>query len=114
MRKIRTKASSYENLVKRCDEEIGTRCTILDWIDYDDLDVVQPDYGIVAILIDVSSTSGVLWIHNESDDYMDRVGRDFRGYRVIVPWETGLKFVCYGRCRVALVRQVPPEEDQAT
>lgn len=94
--------------------QIGTPCTILDWRNYDDLDVIQPEYNIVAILIDVHSTSGVLWIHNEADDYMDRVGRDFRGYRVIVPWQTGLKFVCYGSCRVALVRQTTPEEDQAS
>jgi len=57
----------------------------------------------------------VVYIHiAETDDYRDKVGLDYDGYTVIVPWRQGFKFICYGTCRIGLVmeaRNVEASED---
>ncbi|KAK3934392.1 hypothetical protein QBC46DRAFT_218326, partial [Diplogelasinospora grovesii] len=74
------------------------------WKDYGDLSEVTPPNDTIAILVQVRNTSGVVYIYvTETDDYKDRVGQDYSGQTVIVPWKQGLKFVCYGTCRIGLV-----------
>lgn len=66
--------------------------------------MVEPTNDVVAIVVDMrNASSNSVYIHEINDDYVDMVGLDFRGYVVIVPWEPGLKFMCYGSCKVGEV-----------
>ena len=74
--------------------------------------MVEPTDDVVAIVVDMRyASSNCLYIHTTSDDYVDMVGMDFRGYLVIVPWATGLKFMCYGSCTVGVVYENIQEID---
>ncbi|KAH6705667.1 hypothetical protein EV126DRAFT_172648 [Verticillium dahliae] len=116
MRKIRTKASSDSKLVEKCEKETGKSCSYPSWRDYDDLETAVPANNTAAILVKVRKTSGVVYIHVDgTDEYKDRVGLDYKGYTVIVPWKPGLKFICYGSCRIGLVEEgEEPEEPEET
>jgi len=114
MRKIRLKTTSDTTLVKRCEKEIGGGCSAPEWKDHDDLDTVEPASDVVAIIVDMHDASGVLYIHDAADDYKDMIGMDFKGSMVVVPWARGLKFICYGPCRVGTIRPAEVETPQKT
>jgi hypothetical protein len=74
--------------------------------------MVQPTNDVVAIVVDMrNASSNSLNIHDNNDEYVDKVGLDFKGSLVIVPWMTGLKFICYGSCKVGLVYENNQEID---
>lgn len=55
--------------------------------------------------------SGVLYITDKDGEYQDKVGWDYRGHKILVPWNSGLIFVCSGPCRVAKVQERPTEDN---
>ncbi|KAK2055571.1 hypothetical protein LY76DRAFT_185598 [Colletotrichum caudatum] len=106
MRKIRTKTSSDQKLVKRCEKETGHRCSNPKWQDFGDLAQYEPGPDTAILLVDMHLKSGerkAVYIHDSDDEQVDMVGMEYKGFTVIIPWEVGLKFVCYGPCRVAEV-----------
>lgn len=110
MEKIPTKTSSRSKLVSEIERKTGKQCENPVWETYGDLDTNEPAGDVVAIIVDVrkqSSSSGAVYIHNAEGEYLDMVGLDFKGYNVIVPWQTGLQFISYGRCRVGIVKEKP-------
>ncbi|KAK0367479.1 hypothetical protein CABS01_16647 [Colletotrichum abscissum] len=106
MRKIRTKTSSDHKLVKKCEEETGHKCSNPRWQDFNDLARYVPGPDTAFLLVDMHLKSGegkAVYIHDSNDEQVDMVGMEYKGFTVIIPWEAGLKFVCYGPCRVAEV-----------
>ncbi len=58
----------------------------------------------MAIVVDMrKATNNSVYIHDKDKEYVDMVGLDFKGDLVIVPWKTGLQFICYGPCPIAAV-----------
>ncbi|WQF84233.1 hypothetical protein CDEST_09247 [Colletotrichum destructivum] len=104
MKKIRTKTSSDQKLVKRCEKETGRRCSDPEWRDFNDLAQYIPGPNTAILLVDMHLEPGdrkAVYIHDSNDEQVDMVGMEYKGFTVIIPWEAGLKFVCYGPCRVA-------------
>ncbi|KAK3362397.1 hypothetical protein B0T25DRAFT_5554 [Lasiosphaeria hispida] len=113
MRKIRTKQSSDDKLVEKCERETGKRCKGLTWSAFGDLDVLQPSGDILAIVVDMRTASNnSLYIHDFNNDFIDKVGLDYKGSMVIVPWQEGLKFICYGSCDVGVVQAKQESDDK--
>lgn len=82
------------------------------WTLHGDLDMVEPTDNVVAVVVDMrNASSNCLHIYNSSDEFIDMVGTEFKGYLVIVPWATGLKFMCWGPCKVGLVYESTQEID---
>ncbi|CAG9954317.1 unnamed protein product [Clonostachys rosea f. rosea IK726] len=80
-------------------------CSKITWADCSDLQVIKPEDDVVAIVVDMPNSSGHIRIYNtESDERIDGVGDEAKKDKVIVVWEGGLKFVCYGACRVGFIR----------
>lgn len=65
-----------------------------------------PGQDTAVLLVDMHLKPGegkAVYIHDSNDEQVDMVGMEYKGFTVIIPWEAGLKFVCYGPCRVAEV-----------
>lgn len=61
---------------------------------------------VVALVVDMDRSAGSLRFFAASDDeYIDMVGQNYEGV-VIVRLEAGLKYVCFGECRVGKVLQL--------
>ncbi|KAK0368091.1 hypothetical protein CLIM01_14555 [Colletotrichum limetticola] len=75
----------------------------------------EPSADIVALLVNMHIEPGeqkAVYIHDSNDDQVAMVGSgDYEGYSVIIPWQTGLKYVCYGSCKIAEVKVI---EDTST
>ncbi|KAI5465148.1 hypothetical protein BGZ63DRAFT_379443 [Mariannaea sp. PMI_226] len=105
MRKTSITAEDYsdETVAQKCVEATGKPCSNPSWKDYTDTQS-DPENEIVAIIVDMRSVTGLCYIYNKHYQYKDMVGKESEGEVVIVPWKKGLKFVCYGSCRVGTVK----------
>ncbi|KAK1659888.1 hypothetical protein BDP55DRAFT_678208 [Colletotrichum godetiae] len=106
MNKIRMRTSSIRQLVKRCQKATGKRCSgPEEWPELRDLDMREPSADTVALLVNMHIEPGeqkAVYIHDSNDDQVAMVGSgDYKGYSVIIPWQIGLKYVCYGSCKIA-------------
>ena len=86
------------------ESQLNMKCLAPSWKTYDDLTVTEPADGTVAIFVDMDNSQGAVYIHERgTDDYVDIVGQNLKGHKVIVPWKAEWQFICYGFCRVGLV-----------
>ena len=56
----------------------------------------------MAIVIDMSASRGHIRVFNDREEQIDMVGRNERGYTVILWVERECQYVCFGRCRIAV------------
>ncbi|KAK1470188.1 hypothetical protein CCUS01_06573 [Colletotrichum cuscutae] len=101
MRQIKSLASTSQELVHECERHTQQRCSNFEWRDFRDAQY-SPGRNTVILLVDMREAVGcAVYIHNERDGFVDMVGIENKGHVVLVPWEQGLKIVCYGQCTVA-------------
>ncbi|KAK2778947.1 hypothetical protein CKAH01_11538 [Colletotrichum kahawae] len=101
MKKLKSSASTIQQLVHECEKETQLRCSSFQWRDLNNVRY-DPVQRTVALLVDMRHAAGcAVYIHNESDEFVDMVGMESAGHVVIVPWVQGMKIVCYGKCIVA-------------
>lgn len=104
MKKYRFKKKEYsdEELIEKCEKQTATVCSTLKWTDRKDLEVVKPE-NTVALVVDMNHTSGSVRFYTVEDEYLTMVGQESKNRFVLVPWKDGLKYVCYGECRIGEV-----------
>ncbi|KAF4419028.1 hypothetical protein CGGC5_v011017 [Colletotrichum fructicola Nara gc5] len=83
MKKIRTKTSSDQRLVKRCEKETGKTCSNPKWQDFNDLAQYEPGPDTAILLVDMHLKSGerkAVYIHDSNDEQVDMVGMEYKGF----------------------------------
>ncbi|WQF89398.1 hypothetical protein CDEST_14412 [Colletotrichum destructivum] len=103
LKKSRFKISSDKELVERCEEDTGKRCSAPIWRELENVQQ-EPPLGTLFLLVEMNSMkSGVVYIQSATNELVDMVGKDFVGHMVMVTWEKGLRFTCSGNCKVGLI-----------
>ncbi|WDK16132.1 hypothetical protein CGRA01v4_07413 [Colletotrichum graminicola] len=108
MAKIQTTTTASDpELVKSCEKaQIGKRCSDPKWQTLKDIKM-EPGPDIIALLVDMHNAEGrVVYAPDQDDDLVELVGKQDKGCTVIIPWETGLRFMCSGQCSIALMTAI--------
>ncbi|PTB34946.1 hypothetical protein M441DRAFT_356751 [Trichoderma asperellum CBS 433.97] len=87
------------DLIKRCEKEVGKECLSPEWKDYKDGDEVILRDNTAAILVEVSETSAQIrfYHYGSTTKFLKTVAPyQYKLHTAIIPWEPGLGFVCYG------------------
>ncbi|KAL3480984.1 hypothetical protein BJX99DRAFT_219494 [Aspergillus californicus] len=105
-RKIRVKDSVESSIIDECKKEIHLG-------DYEAIQWCKPCRGIhyspppytIAIVVDVISNQGAIRMFGkEHGEFIDGVGTEEEGYRVIVPWHEDWKFRVSGSIDIGYIR----------
>ncbi|TQN65520.1 hypothetical protein CSHISOI_09899, partial [Colletotrichum shisoi] len=79
------------------------RCSDPKWRELEDTEY-EPSSDTAILIVDMRNAENcAVKLYTASDQYVDTVGIDNKGYAVIIPWKPGRNIVCYGYCRVAEV-----------
>ncbi|KAI1159278.1 hypothetical protein F5B18DRAFT_34709 [Nemania serpens] len=97
--KSKIKDCSDAQILKLCKEH-GGEYNSLQWIDVQDI-YIEINQDTVAIVVDMSASRGHIRVFNDREEQIDMVGRNERGYTVILWVEMGCQYACFGRCRIA-------------
>ncbi|KAI1191533.1 hypothetical protein F5B17DRAFT_382243 [Nemania serpens] len=100
--KSKIKDCSDAKILELCKEN-GRECNSLRWIDAQDIYIDINEYT-VAIVIDMSASRGHIRVFNDKEEQIDMVGRNERGYTVILWVEMGCQYACFGPCRIAILK----------
>lgn len=66
---------------------------------------LSPPGGTIAIVVDVISNQGAIRIfEKESGEYIDGVGTEEEGYRIIVPWHEDWRIRVSGNIEIGYIR----------
>lgn len=102
--KVRTQTSTDGGLLEECKKE--TRCDNCDitWTTPSKGTRIDPPATTLAIVVDVVHSQGAIRIFEKSDDeYVDGVGTEEAGNRVIVPWKSNWWFRASGSLQVGYI-----------
>jgi len=105
-KKIRTKDSSNEELVEKCNELTGEEGSDPEWNDHRDAETVKPPDSTIAIVVDVRDKLAAIRIfETKTMKYVDGVGTEEAGYLVIVPWQGDWSYFCTGSPKVGYIQR---------
>ncbi|KAL4759748.1 uncharacterized protein BDW70DRAFT_139442 [Aspergillus foveolatus] len=106
VRKIRVKDPVDSSIIDECKKEIRLA-------DYEAIEWFTPSKGVqlcppphtLAIVVDVISNQGAIRIFTkESGEYIDGVGTEEKGYRIIVPWHDDWRIRVSGNIDIGYLR----------
>ncbi|KAI3534061.1 hypothetical protein CABS02_13382 [Colletotrichum abscissum] len=86
--------------------QTGKRCSKPNWQNLKDIQK-EPGPGTIALLVDMHDAEGcVVYIQDQHNNLVGMVGKEDRGFTIIIPWKTGLRFMCSGNCKIALMTAI--------
>ncbi|KZL71021.1 hypothetical protein CT0861_07070 [Colletotrichum tofieldiae] len=105
MTKIRTETSSPEELSKKCEEQIGQRCSRFEWKSLKDLEEHTPDSKTMFLLVNFpESSAAIIYIFEHANNrFIDSVSSNKKAHTVIIPWVAGRSLKCFGSCKIGEV-----------
>lgn len=106
VRKIRAKSSTDDGIVEECKEELRCGdCEPICWSTPSKGLQISPPPNTVAVVVDVVRNRGAIRIfEKEGGEYVDGVGTEEEGYRIIVPWQNTWWFRASGVVELGYIK----------
>ncbi|CAG8901412.1 unnamed protein product [Penicillium egyptiacum] len=104
-KKVRTESSSDSGILEECKKEVTCDlCDRINWTTPSKGVQTTPPPRTVAIVVDVVQNRGAIRIfEKESGEYIDGVGTEEEGFRIIIPWRDTWRFRASGVVEVGYI-----------
>ncbi|KAL4758411.1 uncharacterized protein BDW70DRAFT_141911 [Aspergillus foveolatus] len=106
VRKIRVRDAVDSSVIDECKKEIrSAEYEAIEWFTPSKGVQLSPPPHTIAIVVDVISNQGAIRIFTkESGEYIDGVGTEEEGYRIIVPWRENWRIRVSGNIDIGYLR----------
>ncbi|KAK9543857.1 hypothetical protein V6Z98_001668 [Aspergillus fumigatus] len=102
--RVQAMASSDDELLQECKELAQcTRCDSITWSEPGKGNRIDPPPNTMAVVVDLTSGRGAMRIYDKTGPYVNGIGMEDEGKRMIVPWYDGWWFYVSGNLKVGLV-----------